>query len=111
MSPEQPKDNEPDNASASRAPCWNIVSIALLVLTIAVGLWVLVSGSSGRGDYYGAMGAAILLLIGGAAACGLGLIAAIIALIRGERMLWLTFIGLVGNAAVVVPVLGLFFPG
>jgi hypothetical protein len=111
MSPEQLKDSESDNACITRAPCWNIVSVALPALAITVGLLVLIANPSGRGDFGGAMGSGILFILGVCAACVLGATAAMIALVREERMPWLTVIGLVGNSAVLVPVLGLFLRG
>lgn len=107
MNPEQPQNSESVNAPAGRAPCWNIVSVALPVLAIAIGFIALTASPSGRGDFGGAMGAGILFILGVCAARSLGAVAAVIALIRGERMPWLTVIGLVGNGAVLVPVLGL----
>jgi len=107
MNPEQPQNSEPANAPARRAPCWNIVSVAIPALAIAVGFLVLIANPSGRGDFGGAMGAGILFILGVCAACGLGAIAAVIALVREERMQWLTVIGLLGNGAVLVPVLWL----
>ena len=104
---------EPNQASkageppSGRAPLWNIVAVALPGLVLAVGLLMLAGNPSGRGDYAGAMGSAVLLVLGVGAACGLGAVAALVALVRGERLRWLTVLGLIVNGIVVVPVLGL----
>ena len=88
-------------------PCWNIVSVALPLFAVVVGVLLLAANPSGQGDYAGAMGGAVLLVVCVATACGLGLIVAVVALVRRERMPWFTAIGLLGNGAVLVPVIGL----
>jgi hypothetical protein len=111
MNPDQPQQSELGNAPARRAPRWNIVSVALPVLAAVIGLLMLAANPSGRGDYGGALGGAVLLVMGVAAACGLGVIATVVALVRQERMPWLTAIGLIGNGAVLVLALGLLLRG
>lgn len=66
-----------------------------------------VPGSGGTGDYAGRLGAGVLFVFGLGAACGLGALAAIVALARGEARLWLSVLALVGNLAVALPVAGL----
>ena len=91
-------------------PRWNIVSIALPVGAFAIGL-LLLSGNSGTGDFAGAMGSGVLLLILVGGSCVLGIVAAIAALVRGERFRWLSLLGLLGNGAIVLPLAGLFLRG
>lgn len=105
MSPEPHPEGDLSQASTGRVPRWNVISIALPALALAVGLMALAANPSGRGDYAGALGGAVLLVFGVAAVCALGAVAAVVALVRGERLLWLTLLGLVGNGAVLVPVL------
>jgi len=97
------------NDAESPRPFWNIVSVVLPLGAVALGLLLLAANPSGRGDFAGAIGSAALLAVGVGGASGLGAIAAIIALVRGERKGWLTAIGLLGNAAVVIPLLALVF--
>ena len=49
--------------------------------------------------------------MGVGAACVLGEIAALVALARGERLAWLTILGILGNGAVILPILALFLNG
>jgi hypothetical protein len=67
---------------------------------------VALAGSrGGGGDFAGALGGGVLFIFGIAGACVIGEVAAWIALARGERMAWLTILGIIGNGVVVVPVL------
>ncbi len=100
--------NETTGASvAGAAPLWNIISVVLPLGAAALGVLLLAANPRGGGDFAGAMGSAVLFVFGVGVACGLGAVAAIIALVRGERRAWLSVIGLVGNAAVVLPILAL----
>ncbi len=100
--------NETDEAGArSAAPLWNIISIALPLGAAALGVLLLASNPRGGGDFAGAIGSAVLFVFGVGVACGLGVIAAVIALARGERRLWLTLIGLAGNGIALLPLLTL----
>jgi hypothetical protein len=107
MSSEAREDGGLSQPSAP-APCWNLVAVGLPALALVVGILALVANPSGRGDYAGAIGGAVLLVFGVGAACALGAIAALIALCRGERLLWLTLLGIAGNSIVLVPLLVLF---
>jgi len=86
------------------APLWNIVSIVLPAIAIVLGI-LMVAGSRGGGDFAGALGGGVLFIFGVAGACLIGEIAAWVALVRGERMAWLTILGIIGNGIVIVPVL------
>ena len=87
------------------APLWNIASVALPAAAIVFGLLALVGSRGGGGDFAGALGGGVLFIFGIAGACVIGEVAAWVALARGERMIWLTFLGIIGNGVVVVPVL------
>ena len=105
--------NDPPSthAPAGVAPRWNIVSVALPVVAVVLGVLLIVANPSGRGDYFGGLGAAVLFIVGVTVACAIGEVAAWVALVRGERLAWLTILGIVGNGAVIVPVLALFLKG
>lgn len=90
----------------TRAPFWNLIAIGLPLATFLIGL-VVVSGRGGM-DYFGRLGGGILLLIGVAAASGLGVIAGVVALYRHERLVWLSVVSIVLNCLIVLPVLGVF---
>jgi hypothetical protein len=62
-------------------------------------------GGSRGGDFAGAIGGGVLFIFGLAAACVIGEIAAWVALLRGERMAWLSILGILGNGIVILPVL------
>jgi hypothetical protein len=93
---------------AGAAPRWNIVSVALPAVAVLVGFLLLAANPSARGDFAGSLGAAVLFALGVGAACVLGEIAALVALARGERLVWLTILGILGNGAVILPILVLF---
>src|SRR5262245_14854667 len=87
------------------APLWNIASVAIPAVAIVLGILILAGSRGGAGDFAGAMGGGVLFVLGIAGVCVLGEIAAWVALIRGERMVWLTILGIIGNGVVIVPVL------
>ena len=86
-------------------PFWNIIAVALPVAAIALGLLLLAANPSGSGDFAGALGGAVLFVLGVGGACALGAIAGVISLARGERKIWLTVLGFVGNGAVLLPLI------
>ena len=86
------------------APLWNIISIALPLGGFALLAIMAMTTSRGGGDFAGALGTAVLILFGSLIACGLGALAAIVGLARGERLMWLTVIGLVGNGIVLLSI-------
>jgi len=90
------------------APLWNIASVAIPVAAILIGLLLLAANPSGRGGFAGSLGGGVLFIFGIAGACVIGEVAAWVALARGERMAWLTVLGIIGNGAVILPVLLLF---
>ena len=87
------------------APLWNIASVAIPTAAFLLGLLLLAGSRSGGGDFAGALGGGVLFIFGIASACVIGEVAAWVALARGERMAWLTILGIIGNGVVVVPVL------
>jgi len=89
----------------AQQPFWNILSVALPLVAFVVGC-LLVAGGGGAGDYAGRLGAGILFALGMGAVCGLGAAAAVVALFRGEARVWLSVLGLAGNLAVALPVVG-----
>jgi hypothetical protein len=89
------------------APFWNILSVAVPLGALALGLLLLAADPRGGGDYAGAIGGAVLFVFGVGGACAFGAVAAIVALARDERKTWLSVIGLVGNGAVVLPIVAL----
>ena len=91
-------------APAGKPPRWNIVSIAAPLLALAVGV-IQAAGASSGGNLGVALGNALGVVLLVIAGCAIGLVAAVIALVRSERKAWLSVIGLLGNGAVVVPVL------
>jgi hypothetical protein len=85
-------------------PFWNIVSVALPAAAVLIGILVL-SSARRSGDFAGALGGGVLFAFAMAAVCVLGEIAAITALWRGERLVWLSILGMLANGAVFLPVL------
>jgi len=96
-----------DAGARDAAPLWNVISIALPLGAAALGMLLLSATPRGGGDFATAMGSALLFVFGVGIACGLGAVAAVIALVRGERKLWLTLIGLAGNGIALLPLLTL----
>lgn len=87
------------------ASFWNLIAVALPVVAAVVGVANL--GGSGTGDWAGRLGSGVLLVVGMGAACGLGAVAAVVAIVRGEERMWLSVLALVLNLAVALPVAGL----
>ena len=94
-----------DPAVEQVAPLWNIASVAMPAAAFVIGLLVLAGSRGGAGDFAGALGGGVLFVFAVAGACVIGEIAAWVALVRGERMAWLTMLGIIGNGVVIVPVL------
>ena len=70
-----------------------------------IGVLVLAGSRGGAGDFAGALGGGVLFIFSIAGVCVIGEIAAWVALVRGERMPWLTILGIIGNGMVILPVL------
>ena len=87
------------------APLWNIASVVIPAAAIVIGMLALAGSRGGAGDFAGALGGGVLFVFAIAGACVIGEIAAWVALVRGERMAWLTIVGILGNGVVIVPVL------
>ena len=89
-------------------PFWSILSLALPLTATLLGVAILLSTRSGTGDYAARLGTGVLLLAGIGIACALGEIAAIVSILRGERLPWLAAIGVIANLLVIFPLLSLF---
>ncbi len=76
-------------------PFWNVVSLALPILTIVTALITICNPKNG--DYAKALGEGLLLVLFLAGTGLLGELAAIRSLWLGERMVWLTFTGIAVN--------------
>ena len=87
------------------APLWNIASVAVPAAATVIGVLVLAGSRGGGGDFAGALGGGVLFIFGIAGASVIGEIAAWVALVRGERMAWLTILGIIGNGVVILPAL------
>ena len=90
--------------SVAPAQFWNIASVAIPLIAIVIGALVL-AGNRGGGDFAGALGGGVLFLFAITGICVLGEIAAWVALVRGERWVLLSILGIIGNGIVIVPVL------
>jgi hypothetical protein len=91
----------------SAPPFWNIVGSSLPVAAFGLGLLVLAASKGGRGDFAGALGRGVLFFVAIGVACLIGEIASIIALVRQERLVWLSILGVIGNAVVLLPLVAL----
>ncbi len=86
---------------AGRPAFWNIVSLVLPAGAVLIGVIALLTrGSSGFGGGLGNLFKATILC-GGVGVFGEA--AAISALVRGERMAWLSVLGLLANGAIILP--------
>ncbi len=90
-------------------PLWNVISVALPLIVLVVGIAQILSAPFGGGDYAGRLGSAVLLIIALGIGCIVGLVAAVIALIRGERWAALSWFGALCNGLALVPILSLAF--
>lgn len=86
-------------------PFWNVISLALPAVAVVAGIVVL-QGSSRQGNYAGALGNALRFALALSAVGVLGEGSAIASLCRGERLVWLGFLGALVNAGLILP--GLF---
>ena len=89
------------DAPFSSPPLWNIVSLVLPVAAIVLG--VLVTAASGRSDMASGLGSIFKVVVIVGAVSMLGEAAAVAALIRGERMVALSVLGIVLNLLLIVP--------
>ena len=97
-------------APAEKPARWNIISVAVPLAALAVGL-VQASGASSGGNFGVALGNALAVVVWVVLGCAIGLVAALIALVRSERMAWLSVIGLLGNGAVILPIVFFLLKG
>lgn len=87
-----------------KAPICNIVSVALPVVTGAIGFYLIrtAKGATNMGEALGPFFAVAFLLTLAAVA---GELSAIVSLLRGERMGWLSWLGVAVNALLLAPVI------
>ncbi|HEU0121393.1 MAG TPA: hypothetical protein VFQ91_12765 [Bryobacteraceae bacterium] len=90
---------------------WNLIAIFGPLGVGGLAILYLATAQYGRGDWGGRMANGVLFLFGMAIVCALGAAAAVAALLRGEERMWLSFIALLGNLAVVLPVVRLLWRG
>lgn len=90
--------------SVTESPLWNIVSLALPALAALIGA-ALLQGAHRPGDFAGAIGGGVLFVLGMGVVCLLGEVAAIAAIVRQERLIGLSLLGIVVNLAVILPAL------
>ena len=85
-----------------RTPICNMLSLALPVVVGSVGyhLAKTTKGATNMGEALGPFFALAVVLSIAAAA---GELAAIVSLVRGERLRWLSWIGVVANAVLLLP--------
>lgn len=84
---------------------WGPISVVVPLLALLAGVLQLAAGSSGTGDFAGSLGGAVLLVLGLGIGCAIGLVAAVVALVRRERWAVLPWLSLVANGAVLLPIL------
>ena len=86
-----------------KTPIFSVVSLALPVVAGIAGLlWARAAkGATNMGEALGPFFAAAIFLVLAAVA---GEFAAVVSLVRGERMGWLSWLGIVGNALILAPV-------
>jgi len=87
-------------------PFWNVLAVVVPLAAAIIGAIWASSIRHPMGDYGGRLAVGFILIFGVGAICLLGVGASITALVRGEAKPWLSVIGLVGNLAVVLPLLG-----
>ena len=87
-----------------KAPIFNVLSVAFPLLVGAVG-YTLMRNAKGATNLGEALGPFFALIIAVCAAALVGEAAAWISLVRGERLAWLTWLGVVGNGVLLMPVL------
>ncbi len=88
-----------------KPPDWNLIALGPPAAAFVIGLVILSASRSGTGDYAGALGGGLLFLLGLGGVCVLGEAAAVAALVRGERMVWLSILGVLVNGAGILPLL------
>ena len=97
-------------APAGKPPRWNIISVAVPLMALAVGV-IQGSGGSSGGNLGVALGNALAVVLWLVVGCVIGLVAALIAVARNERMAWLSVLSLLANGAVVLPILFFLLTG
>lgn len=86
-----------------RTPIFNILSLVAPVLGGAWGFWMIrtAKGATNMGEALAPAFAFGMLLV---LAAALGELAAVIALVRGERMAWLSWMGVAVNGTVLLSI-------
>ena len=85
-------------------PFWNLISLGVPVVSFAIGALIL-SANRQAGDFAGSLGSGVLFAFALAAACTFGGAAAVAALVKGERLVLLSILGVLVNGALSLPVL------
>ncbi len=85
-----------------RAPIFNVLSLAVPVLAGAWGYYAVrtAKGATNMGE---ALGPLFAMAIAVTLAAIVGELAAVISLVRGERLGWLSWLGVVMNGALLLP--------
>jgi hypothetical protein len=84
-----------------QSPLWNVVSLALPLVTIAGSVAILLAGD--RDSFADGIGGLIRVALGLTAVGALGEAAAVAALMRSERWAALSVLGIVANALILIP--------
>ena len=87
-----------------KAPICNVLSVAIPALTGAYGFYLVrtAKGATNMGEALGPfLGVALLLTL----AAVVGEAAALVSLARAERLGWLSWLGVIVNAALLMPVI------
>ncbi|MBM3736413.1 MAG: hypothetical protein FJW39_11560 [Acidobacteria bacterium] len=88
-------------------PIFNTISVLLPCLILLLTRWTL-NQDSPRTGIASAMAGGIVMLIGACLASAAGFIAAVIALIRGERWIGVSLLGLLASVGIAVWVVSWF---
>lgn len=89
-----------------KAPIWNTLSLALPIVVGAVGYYLArtAKGATNMGEALGPYFALAILLT---LAAIVGEAAAVISLVRGERLVWLSWLGVLVNCVLLLPAISL----
>ncbi len=85
-----------------KAPIFNVLSLAFPLVVGAVG-YFLMRNAKGATNLGEALAPLFVLIIAVCGAAVVGEAAALISLLRGERLGWMTWLGVVGNGILLMP--------
>jgi hypothetical protein len=85
-----------------RTPIFNLLALALPLVTGAGGYWFVrtAKGATNLGEAIGPWFAAVIFVT---LAAAVGEVAAVISVVRGERMGWLSWVGVAVNGVLLLP--------